>query len=109
MIVNSAPRGDQTVHHPVETCSRCRGIRVHDPVETLFTIAWNTQAARACVVAYLPTCVDAAARSLGWNRSWLCSGCKRGGMPQFASYGTEPQTSAILTAQNEAVPTARAV
>src|SRR5271165_5984256 len=32
----------QTVHHPVETCSRCRGIHVHDPVETLFTIAWNT-------------------------------------------------------------------
>jgi hypothetical protein len=27
----------------METCSRCRGIRVHDPVETLFTIAWNTQ------------------------------------------------------------------
>jgi uncharacterized protein (DUF433 family) len=26
----------------METCSRCRGIRVHDPVETLFTIAWNT-------------------------------------------------------------------
>jgi hypothetical protein len=22
--------------------NRCRGIRVHDPVETLFTIAWNT-------------------------------------------------------------------
>jgi hypothetical protein len=45
-IVNSAPRGAQTVHHPVETCSRCRGIRVHDPVETLFTIAWNTQCDR---------------------------------------------------------------
>jgi hypothetical protein len=27
----------------METRSRCRGIRVHDPVETLFTIAWNTQ------------------------------------------------------------------
>jgi hypothetical protein len=27
----------------METCSRCRGIRVQDPVETLFTIAWNTQ------------------------------------------------------------------
>ncbi len=27
----------------METCSRCRGIRVHDPVESLFTIAWNTQ------------------------------------------------------------------
>ena len=27
----------------METCSRCRGIRVHDPVETPFTIAWNTQ------------------------------------------------------------------
>ena len=26
----------------METCSRCRGIHVHDPVETLFTIAWNT-------------------------------------------------------------------
>jgi hypothetical protein len=26
----------------METCSRCRGIRVHDPVETLFTVAWNT-------------------------------------------------------------------
>ena len=26
----------------MESCSRCRGIRVHDPVETLFTIAWNT-------------------------------------------------------------------
>ena len=26
----------------METCSRCRGIRVHDPVETVFTIAWNT-------------------------------------------------------------------
>ena len=32
----------------MESCSRCRGIRVHDPVETLFTIAWNTQ-------YYLPT------------------------------------------------------
>src|ERR1019366_1811456 len=26
----------------METCSRCRGIRVHDPVETPFTMAWNT-------------------------------------------------------------------
>jgi citrate lyase beta subunit len=33
----------QTVHDQMESCSRCRGIRVHDPVETLFTIAWNTQ------------------------------------------------------------------
>ena len=34
-----------TVHDPVETCSRCRGIRVHHPVETVFTIAWNTHLA----------------------------------------------------------------
>ena len=33
----------------METCSRCRGIRVHDPVETPFTIAWNTQWARNSV------------------------------------------------------------
>jgi hypothetical protein len=31
----------------METCSRCRGIRVHDPVETPFTMAWNTQLAMA--------------------------------------------------------------
>src|SRR2546430_7820927 len=31
-----------SVHDPVERRSRCRGIRVHHPVETLFTIAWNT-------------------------------------------------------------------
>jgi hypothetical protein len=32
----------------METCSRCRGIRVHDPVETLFTIAWNTHRILYC-------------------------------------------------------------
>jgi predicted DNA-binding transcriptional regulator AlpA len=31
------------VHDPVERRSRRRGIRVHHPVETAFTIAWNTQ------------------------------------------------------------------
>src|ERR1019366_10739835 len=30
----------------METCSRCRGIRVHDPVETPFTMAWNTHQVR---------------------------------------------------------------
>ena len=35
----------------METCSRCRGIRVHDPVETLFTIAWNTHQELSGIVA----------------------------------------------------------
>jgi hypothetical protein len=29
---------------------------------------------RACAIACLPSCADAAAKSLEWNRSWLCSG-----------------------------------
>jgi len=35
-----------SVHDPVERCSRSGGIRVHHPVEALFTIAWNTQYSR---------------------------------------------------------------
>jgi hypothetical protein len=35
----------------METCSHCRGIRVHDPVETPFTIAWNTHSATTVAVA----------------------------------------------------------
>jgi hypothetical protein len=38
----------------METCSRCRGIRVHDPVETLFTIAWNTQPSSPNPVPQIP-------------------------------------------------------
>ena len=41
-IVNTAHAWRPSVHDPVERCSRCRGIRVHHPAETLFTIAWNT-------------------------------------------------------------------
>jgi len=48
-IVNTTPRswtarhrGHPSVHDPVESCSRCRGIRVHHPLEIVFTIAWNT-------------------------------------------------------------------
>jgi hypothetical protein len=48
-IVNTFPpsrtarqAAPKSVHDQMESCSRCRGIRVHDPVEILFTIAWNT-------------------------------------------------------------------
>jgi mannose-6-phosphate isomerase-like protein (cupin superfamily) len=47
---------------PVERRSRCRGIRVHHPVETPFTIAWNTHTGgnQPCCGGTEVTCHDHA-------------------------------------------------
>jgi hypothetical protein len=51
-MLNAIPRSwtarrepSPRVHDPLESCSRCRGIRVHHPVQTPCSIAWNSQPA----------------------------------------------------------------
>ena len=50
MIVNTIPDNSCKLFTIVrKSCSRCAGISVHDPPETLFTIARNTQALKSRV------------------------------------------------------------